>query len=216
MTKEEMTREDYNALVNSILSIMMKKGISSTTMDQLATKLRISKRTLYEIFISKELLVGEILKVYIDLVWGNQIKIAEKSANIIETLIKIFIYSRNLLSEINLDFYKDMEAHFLMQKDYEETAISYNIHMLELIKEGIKKGLIRNDIDYFIMYRLMLVQMNFLKRMDETFPPDISMYDVYNTIFLGFMRGIVSPKGMSVLDNCLRDYPDLTKKSIIE
>ncbi|MDE6097035.1 MAG: TetR/AcrR family transcriptional regulator [Muribaculaceae bacterium] len=216
MTKEEMTREDYNALVNSILSIMMKKGISSTTMDQLATKLRISKRTLYEIFISKELLVGEILKVYIDLVWGNQIKIAEKSANIIETLIKIFIYSRNLLSEINLDFYRDMEAHFLMQKDYEETAISYNIHMLELIKEGIKKGLIRNDIDYFIMYRLMLVQMNFLKRMDETFPPDISMYDVYNTIFLGFMRGIVSPQGMSVLDNCLRDYPDLTKKSIIE
>lgn len=216
MTKEEMKREDYNALVNSILSIMMKKGISSTTMDQLATKLRISKRTLYEIFISKELLVGEILKVYIDLVWGNQIKIAEKSANIIETLIKIFIYSRNLLSEINLDFYRDMDAHFLMQKDYEETAISYNIHMLELIKEGIKKGLIRNDIDYLIMYRLMLVQMNFLKRMDETFPPDISLYDVYNTIFLGFMRGIVSPQGMSILDDCLRDYPDLTKKSIIE
>lgn len=214
MTKEEMTCENYNSLVNSILEIMMKRGISTTTMDQLASTLRISKRTLYEIFLSKDKLVDEILKSYTIYVRNNQLSIAERSQNVIEALIKIFIFSRSLLSEINLDFYRDMDTHFKFQKNYEETALPYNRHMLELIREGIRKGLIRNDIDYLIMYKLMLIQMNFLKKMDTIFPPEISILDVYNTIFLGFMRGIVSHAGMSVLDSCLGNYPDLTKKNI--
>ena len=207
-----MTNVDYDNLVNSILSIMMKNGILSTTMDQLASTLRISKRTLYEIFISKDRLVEEILKAYYVYVRDNQRVIIEKSDNIIDGLIKIFIFSRSLLSEINLDFYRDMDYHQHLQKDFEETEIPYNVHMLETIKEGIKKGLVRDDIDFLLMYRLMLIQMNLLKQMDNPFPQDISILDVYNTIFLGFLRSIVSRKGMSILDGYLLKYPELNKK----
>ena len=207
-----MTDVDYEKLVNSILSIMMKRGILSTTMDQLASTLRISKRTLYEIFISKDLLVEEVLKAYMVYVRDNQRSIVDKSENIIDALIKIFIFSRSLLAEINLDFYRDMDNHLHLQKDFEETELLYNAHMLEIIKDGIRKGLVRDDIDFLLMYRLMLIQMNLLKQMDNPFPQDISILDVYNTIFLGFLRSIVSHKGMSILDGYLPEYPELNKK----
>ena len=211
MTKEEMTNVDYENLVNSILSIMMKKGILSTTMDQLASTLRISKRTLYEIFISKDNLVGEVLRAYTEYHTSNQIKIAEKASNIIEAMLKIFIFSRDILSEINLDFYRDMEQFYTQIKDFEVTSIPYNSHLLELIKEGITKGYVRTDIDYLLLFRLMLIQMNFLKQMDKAFPRDITMFDVYDTICLGFMRGITSPDGMKILDKLLTEHPELVR-----
>lgn len=212
MTKEEMTNVDYENLVNSILSIMMKKGILSTTMDQLASTLRISKRTLYEIFISKDNLVGEVLRAYTEYHTSNQIKIVEKASNIIEAMLKIFIFSRDILSEINLDFYRDMEQFYTQIKDFEVTSIPYNSHLLELIKEGITKGYVRTDIDYLLLFRLMLIQMNFLKQMDKAFPRDITMFDVYDTICLGFMRGITSPDGMKILDKLLTEHPELVRK----
>lgn len=207
-----MTNVDYENLVNSILSIMMKKGILSTTMDQLASTLRISKRTLYEIFISKDNLVGEVLRAYTEYHTSNQIKIVEKASNIIEAMLKIFIFSRDILSEINLDFYRDMEQFYTQIKDFEVTSIPYNSHLLELIKEGITKGYVRTDIDYLLLFRLMLIQMNFLKQMDKAFPRDITMFDVYDTICLGFMRGITSPDGMKILDKLLTEHPELVRK----
>ncbi len=65
---------------------------------------------------------------------------------------------------------------------------------------GIKEGVFRKDANYNVILSLLRVQMESLKRMEEFFPPDITIVEAYNWISLGFLRSIATPKGMMTLD----------------
>lgn len=55
MKQEETLATSHKSLIDSILEIMIKNGIGRTTMDHISSTLKISKRTLYEIFQAKTL-----------------------------------------------------------------------------------------------------------------------------------------------------------------
>ena len=55
------------------------------------------------------------------------------------------------------------------------------------------------------MMRMMKVQMESVKRMEELFPPDITLLQIYDSISLGFLRSIASPAGMKLLDASARE-----------
>ncbi|MDE6335182.1 MAG: TetR/AcrR family transcriptional regulator, partial [Muribaculaceae bacterium] len=57
MTREDMTPGAYDALIDAIGELLLKRGLKATTMDSIASALQISKRTLYEIFNSKNEMV---------------------------------------------------------------------------------------------------------------------------------------------------------------
>ena len=53
---------------------------------------------------------------------------------------------------------------------------------------------------------MMSIQMESLKRMEELFPPDITLLEVYDSICISFLRGISSPKGLEILDGLLEKH----------
>lgn len=55
MKQEETLATSHKSLIDSILEIMIKNGIGRTTMDHISSTLKISKRTLYEIFFKQRL-----------------------------------------------------------------------------------------------------------------------------------------------------------------
>lgn len=57
MTREDMTPEAYEELLESITDILLRNGLKATTMDSIAASLQMSKRTLYEIFDNKSQMV---------------------------------------------------------------------------------------------------------------------------------------------------------------
>lgn len=179
-------------------------------MDKIASSLKISKRTLYEIFISKDNLASEVVLAYNMDLEKMHLEIARESKNEIEAILKIFLYSRDVMAEMNVEFYRDMDKYYAhVKQNSRETQFIYLHNMLHLIKEGINKGLFRDDVNYLLLFRMMILQMESLKRMEETFPADITLFDVYDTVCISFMRGIASPSGMLMLDNMLADHPEL-------
>ena len=54
--------------------------------------------------------------------------------------------------------------------------------------------------------------MESLKRFEQTFPSDITLLDVYDTVCVSFVRGIASEKGMKVIDKFLSKHPELVRK----
>ncbi len=79
--------------------------------------------------------------------------------------------------------------------------------MMYAINLGVEQGVFRQDVNYPITLRMMSIQMESLKRMEEFFPPDVKLQDALDTIIVGFLRSIASPKGMEILD-------DIRKKEI--
>lgn len=206
-----MSPEGYKKLIDSILEIMIHNGIAATTMDNIASKLKISKRTLYEIFSSKEQLTGLIIDTYNNNQAKMHLEIARKSKNEIDTLLNIFLKWRNIMSEMDINFYIDMDKYYENASlNSRETQFEYLNNMAEIIQQGKMKGFFRDNINYSLQLRMLVLQMETLKKIEDTFPKDITLFDIYDTVSISFLRAIVTQKGMEILDDIIKKHREIT------
>lgn len=194
--------KDRKELVNSIVPILLEKGLKSTTMDTVAAYLGISKRTLYEIFDSKSEMLKEVLGALEQQGQDFVNRTFAEANNVMEAFVTVFKYNRDVMKRVNIDFYRDMDRLYKDKREtYEKNREERHRKMIKMFHLGVEQGMFRPDVDYNVHSRIMGLQMEGLKRMEELFPPDISLQRVFDSIILGFLRSIASPKGMAVLDN---------------
>lgn len=201
MTKEEMTPEAYDKLIQSITELLLSKGVKATTMDSIALSLQISKRTLYEIFGSKYDMVVSALTASHERHIAKLKEIFEQSSNVMEGILRAFLFQRDELRKVNLDFFRDMDSMFSgmrkMTADNKHQAVN---NFLPCYFKGVKQGYFRENINFTLQGRLLEIQMESLKRMEEHFPHDISLLEAYDSITMNFLRSIATPKGLELLD----------------
>ena len=202
MQRIDMKEEDYQALLGRIVPILLEKGLKSTTMDSVAASLGMSKRTLYEIFESKSEMIKEVLRA-----WEreNEAFVSDTFAradNVMEALITVFKHNRDTVKSLNVDFYRDMDRLYKDKREtYEKSREKRHEKMIQMFQRGVEEGMFRPDVDYHVHSRIMGLQMESLKRMEELFPPGITLQRVFDSILIGFLRSIASEKGMKVLDS---------------
>ena len=86
-------------------------GIKSITMDDIATSLGISKRTLYEVFEDKETLLREVLlKNQVDKNEFLENLLAE-STNVLEVILVCFQKSIEMFHKTNKRFFEDLKKY---------------------------------------------------------------------------------------------------------
>lgn len=206
MQRTHLQEKEYSNLLNRIVPIMLEKGLKATTMDTVAASLGMSKRTLYEIFESKSEMIREALGA---LDRQNQQSIAEafaSSDNVMEALIRIFRRHRDLVGVVNVEFYRDMDRLYKKSReDYNKSRECHHARMLPVFERGVSEGMFRPDVDYEVQSRIMVLEMEAMKRIEELFPPHISMRRVFDSIMVGFLRSIASEKGMRILDNYTKE-----------
>ena len=209
MKKEEVSQEQYLKILDCIVPILMKNGLKATTMDSLATNMQMSKRTLYEIFGSKDEMFREAHKYFHNKMAEKLKHIFENSGNVMEAIINCFLYNRDLMSIVSADFVRDMEQ--LANKDNlisESQRRHHYQNLYEVLQQGVKQGYFREDVNLKVQCRMVSIQMESLKRTEELFPDDITLLEVYDSIIVGFLRGISSKKGLEELEKFM---PSLTK-----
>ncbi|MDE5773816.1 MAG: TetR/AcrR family transcriptional regulator [Muribaculaceae bacterium] len=191
------------------MQIMIENGLKGTTMDLVAARLRISKRTLYEIFESKIDMLTAALD-YVSRERTAEFEAVIKSAdNILEAILTIFDLHQKDLALINVNFFRDMDRLYsMMRHRYDSQRRIREEYTRKIFMIGVEQGYFRNDLNYKILCRTLEIQMESLKRMEELFPDDTSLVDIYKTITLTFLRGIVTPKGQEILD---KHYTDENK-----
>lgn len=188
-------------LLRSIGLFLMDRGMKATRMDDVAKALGMSKRTLYEIFDSKKDMIRQVLKFQSDNIIKMVEEAFENSPNVLVALLKIARHQRASISQINADFFRDMDDLYAeMRIDYEDIRRRRFDGLTKIIKKGIAEGVFRDDADYRLKIRLWEVQMESLKRMEEFFPADITLVEAFEAITDNFLRSIVSPKGLDMLN----------------
>lgn len=210
MNNEIQTSEARSKLLNSISDILLRNGIKATSMDFLASSLHISKRTLYEIFGSKTEMVTQALTALHNRMCMEHTKIFESTENVLEAILLSFLKQRDIMSKLNVEFFSDMDCLFAEAKLHsKESKQQFIDNIVTMLHKGVEQGYFRNDVNMTVQCRMMLIQMESLKRMEELFPPDITLLDVYDTVSIGFLRSMASVKGMEMLDQLTRKF--LTK-----
>lgn len=205
MKREYMTPEAYENLLSDIAGILIRNGLKSTRMSFIASTLKMSKRTLYEIFDSKSEMIAEALKALHHNLACEVVEIHKSSANVMEALVRGFLRHRDVMGAVHIDFFRDLEYHFSKAKtDTDTTTKEFFAYYIDLLNKGADEGYFRKDVNFYIQCRMMLIQMEALRRMENLFPPEITLLEAYDSVNISFLRGIATRKGLDVLDELLR------------
>lgn len=191
-------------VLSAALDAFVRKGIKNVTMDEVASEVGISKRTLYETFEDKESLLVACLckKEEENCKIGAQI-VAE-SKNVLEVILHFFKMNIDFFHKANKLFFEDMKRYPKVGELIRKHQQEHSHYVVEFFNTGVQQGLFRTDVNFEITNILVREQVNFLLQTDlcNKFP----FYEVYESIVFTFLRGVSTPQGESILDKFLLEY----------
>lgn len=190
-------------LSGRIIDIAIRKflnnGVKSVKMDDIANLLGISKRTLYEIFANKEMLLLECLRVRekeYDCHMANYSK--EKSHNVIDIIIEFYKYQIECVTGVSPSFFKDIGRYHNVMAFFEERRMERNRNAKDFFLRGVKEGYFRNDVDFDIVLHIGQVSMEYV--MHTEMYKEFGMKHILHNVLLLFLRGICTAEGVTKLD----------------
>ena len=181
--------------------VIMRYGIKSVTMDDLARELSISKKTLYAQFGDKRKMIQMLVAAQVE---GDkeccQVQIVA-SKNAIDEMFRVTSFVSERLKNVNVTFFYDLRMGypkaFKAMEDYKQGYIQETI--IQNLKRGIEEGVYRPDLNPTIVARVYLSNVEMIFGGKEFDNIHLSAYDLFLEIFMLHMRGIVSESGLQLL-----------------
>lgn len=185
-------------ILNTAMSLFKEKGIKAVRMDDIATKMVISKRTLYEIYSNKEDLLYECVKNDNEMMMrkiADYACVAENEMAVIAFFLKTKLKD---LGSINPLFFTEMEKYERILTFFRENSEKQTARSQEFMMKGIEHGFFRADLNYDIINRMGDAAMNYVMRtrLYEKYKLD----EIFQTFIIVFLRGCCTEKGLEYLD----------------
>jgi len=196
-------KTDHSDILLKVKELYHKYGIKSVTMEDVAKKLGVSKKTLYQCVSDKEDLVRKVLAIEFCEI-GEQIKqIIENANNALEIAYRISEKMRKHISQYPMTAEYDLQKYY--PKIYEEYMLERRKHMVNSfinnMKRGMEEGYFRADLKPEIIARIQVLR---LESRSEDYFNDLKEYkldEIFYEIFIYHLRGICSQKGIDYLEN---------------
>ena len=193
-------------IVKRALNDFMQYGFKTFTMDDLASKMGISKKTLYEHFPSKNDLVEAVLDYALDMSCKNVEAFVQGDGSVIENVYR----NQEKVKEIfNINSDRPIwELQKYYSKTYERMEIEFaksDARFIDkLLEKGWKEGLFREDINVNF-YKTFYSSVQRLRSVANTFPDrEYPFWDTIYTLMEYFFRILVNEKGMKELERVLQ------------
>ena len=202
-------------ILQTAYRLFTTQGIQLFTMDEIAARLAISKKTLYRFFISRHDLVQQVCTLVADN-YNQAMTVAgrEDSGN----LQRVLRYMA-----VNVDFCKQNCPAFFtdLQKHYpaENTRLMNALHNItqpriqQVLELGIVEGVFRGSLHPKLVVTLLQqhVQRDF--EFAGELANDYSKDEVFRQAMYLFLYGIIAPEAIPQLENELTQY-SLTNKMV--
>jgi AcrR family transcriptional regulator len=203
--------EKKTEILKNVGKLFHKYGIRSVTMDDVASELGISKKTLYQFFKNKEELVSEVINYFIENpgyhltggVEGNPID----RVFILRKHIAGFLKSYN--NNLDFDLKKQYPAIYRKVKEYKRLKI-FSDTLLDL-EEGKKMGLFRNEIDPEFIAKLNVgrILLTFNPEQGIFTDQELSSIDWFDKTIDYHFHGICTEKGLQYYKEQLNRIQDV-------
>lgn len=177
-------------------------GFKSVTMDDIASKMGISKKTIYTHFKNKTKLVEETSLTIFEFISNGINCICELEKNPIDELFAIKSFVMQHLKD------EKSSPQYQLQKYYPTIFHTLKIKQLEIMKEcvvdnlnrGINQGLYRKELDLSFISRIYFNGIMGIKD-EETFPRSEFEHNQLLESYLNYhIRAIATPKGLAYLN----------------
>ena len=191
-----------NRIIEEASESFKTYGIRSVTMDSLANQLGMSKRTIYENFSDKDELLMAVLKRMAQAQKDMVKRVLDESENSIVAIFRMLEMNRDNFQSMSPVFLSDLKKYhndILINQADKSDMPDYSNHQ-EVIENGIKEHLFREDINPDLVNRC-LYNLGRSIMDNTTYPFSLfSRRDVIHNIFINYLRGISTPKGLELIN----------------
>ena len=188
-------------IIEAAMNAFRSRGIRAVRMDDVAAELKISKRTLYEIFDNKEVLLFEgIQKYYEDRSLNMQVLISH-CKNVMEVVMLVFRKKTDEIRNTNPQFYADLPqypkvaAYLNAQKERNRSESA------KFFERGKEEGYFRPEINQ----DLVSIVFEALNRyvMENRLYQQFTFEELFTNLVFLTLRGICTEKGLQAMDKLL-------------
>ena len=183
-------------------AMFFRYGIRAITMDDIASKLGISKKTIYQFYNDK----GALVKSFTDAELKTQQKEMEeikyRTKDAIDEILNLMAHLESFFNRVNPAVFYDLQkyhpASWNAFKLFKEKCI------IGFVEDNLKRGIIhelyRKELKIKILARLRIEEVE-LGFNPVVFPPDkFSITDVQLALIDHFLHGIVTIKGYKMIE----------------
>ncbi len=190
--------------------LFRKHGISYITMDDIASELGMSKKTLYEQFKSKEEIIYHSIKANHEQKQLLHKQILKEAANVIEGMIALMQQVIREIEAINPVMPQEIKRFYpnVWQKIQQDHRYRNYRDIVRLLDKGKEQELFLSDINTDIVTKLFLVQVKHITDYDLFPISEYSRVQLFKHIFIHFIRGIATQKGQELTDRLVRRYDE--------
>jgi AcrR family transcriptional regulator len=186
-------------ILDTAIQAFAQKGIRAVKMDDVAAALGISKRTLYEIFETKEILLFEGIKKYYAERQEYYRQQTQRCKNVMEVLVAIYRIKVDEFRKTNPQFFADLDMYPKVGRFLNQQNQQMHTDMLKFMDRGIYEGYFRDDVNYELAWRLFdalgkYVMVNQLYR-------QYTIEEIFQNLVFVTMRGLCTEKGIKALDS---------------
>jgi len=206
---EELLESGVNReeILENISEIFLRYGIRSSSMDDIARYLKMSKKTLYCMFENKNDVVDQVMqhrKSTKDVYFDNL------DMATIEPIPYLYQHLNNAMEKFNSQAAPnnlfDIKKYHpeLYQKHFHEINPK-NIRIIHaFFEKGISDGIFRKEINKELQAYLFFTQFLSLLAPETNFNSEFDMNDLITTIIENFIRSIATPKGIAQLEDLIQ------------
>jgi AcrR family transcriptional regulator len=194
-------------ILMKVRELYMKFGIKGITMDDVASELSISKKTLYKFVSDKDDLVGKFVDYEIEIRQNEICKCIHAESNAIEELFEITVFMNRIIRTQNPATEHDLEKYYPHhhQKIVKARRLGVYNYILLNLKKGKEEGLYRLDMNDEIIAKLYLSRLESIHSTDLFTVEEFTSMKLFVELLSYHIRGIATEKGIIILENKIKE-----------
>lgn len=187
-------------ILNTAMKAFQEKGIRAVKMDDIAESLTISKRTMYELYATKEELLYEGVKAYRE---RQKAKIVElsKGKDLMEILMKYYRIKVEEGHATSQAFYNDLIKYPRVFRYLNREKMHTRENLLKFFERGVYEGYFRDDINYELAARLFDAIARYV--IEQRLYSLFTIEELFTSLSFVSLRGLCTEKGIKKLERLL-------------
>lgn len=200
--------EPLQKILIAAIELFGQYGFKTITMDDIARRAGISKKTLYQHFANKQEVVQESVMWYRNNTEQSCGALLQDADNAVEAMVKILAYFDSLYQRLNPMAMFEMQRFFPeAYRSFREMLMERDVMMMrDNILQGIREGYYREGLNADLMARFRIETSLLILQPSLVVSDRQSLMTVALEIGEHFMYGLMTPKGEKLYQKYKAQY----------
>lgn len=193
-------------ILDKVFEMYNRYGIKSVTMDDVASMLGMSKKTLYQFVTDKKDLVEKVIERLIEQKDCQQKEVYGKSLNAIEEIFELAQIMNDHVKNYNPTMEFDLKKYYpiLHQRISQIRRDKMYNSVYTNLKKGIENGIYRAEMDVDIITKIFVSRVELSFDNPLFLPDEITSAKVFKEMMTYHLHGICNSNGLEILKEKLR------------